>query len=263
MSLAARLVLGLPADPWRGVAVDTADARRVRAAAELAADGGMASVVGPRGAGKTHAIRVALAARTVVEPLRLDRHKLTLPDVLTAIVVQLSDERPRHSGEARTSQARRVLSGQRAVVLIDDAHLLHGHTVRGLRRLREIRWREPGPLCGVLFVGQRDRTANIAEVRLRTERVVLRGLAASEASEGLRLAYGGKLSDAAREEIAERWRNWLDVQDAAETALEAAVARGATRAETDDVPERRTVARQRPPTDADVQSAIAKRRAAA
>lgn len=262
MSLAARLVLGLPPDPWRGVAVDTADARRVRAAVELAAAGGMASVHGPRGAGKTCAVRRALADRAVVEPLRLDRERLALPDVLTAIVVQLSDERPRHSGEARAAQARRVLSGRRAVVLIDDAHLLHGHTVRGLRRLREMRWREPGPLCGILFVGQRDRTATVDEVRLRSERVALAGLAPSEASEGLRLAYGAALSDAARERLAERWRNWLDLQDAAETALEAAVARGARRAEADDVAEQSAPTRPRPASDADVQAAIAKRRAA-
>ena len=261
MSLAARRVVGLAGDPWRDVAVATADVRRVREAAAFAVDGGLVSVFGARGIGKTHAVRLALGAATVVEPTRLDRERLTLPDVLTAVVAELSGETPRHSGEARAAQARRLLAGKRAVVFVDDAHLLHHSTVRGLRRLRELRWREPGPLCGVLLVGQRDRTAAIDEVGLRTERVELAGLAASEAAAGLERAYGGALSRDAREAIAARCRNWLDLRAAAEAALEAAVARGAASAEARDAaPE--SPAEQRSPSDAAVDRALAAARAA-
>lgn len=263
MSLAARRALGLPADPWRTVDADTADARRVRDAVGLALDGGLVSVSGPRGSGKTFAARAALAARgaVAVEPLRLDRERLTLPDVLTAVVGQLSGEAPRHSGEARAAQARRLLAGRGAVVAVDDAHLLHGQTVRGLRRLREMPWRGTGPLCGVLLLGQRDRTAAIDEVGLRTERIALAGLAASEAEAALRSAFGAALGNGARRLLAERNRNWLDLRAAAERALEAAAARGGRVVLPGDLEPPRAEA-PAAPSDADVAAALAARRAA-
>ena len=264
MSLAARAALGLPADPWARARADTADERRVQEAVAAALAGALVSVSGPRGAGKTSAARRALAGRTAVQPLRLDRERLTLPDVLSAIVAQMSGESPRHSGEARAAQARRLLAGRRAVVVVDDAHLLHGQTVRGLRRLRELPWSGEGPLCGVLLLGQRDRTAAVDEVALRSERIVLAGLAPSEASAGLRQAYGAVLSDAAREALAAAadGATWLDARAAAEAAVEAAAARGGRRVEIDDVAPPAAVP-PAPPDDAAVAAAIARRRAAA
>ena len=263
MSLAARQALGLRVDPWRGVHVDTADGRRVAQAVDAALAGALVSVSGPRGAGKTHAVRAALAAReaTSVEPLRLDRDRLRLPDVLTAIVAQLSDETPRHSGEARAAQARRLLAGRRAVVVVDDAHLLHGATVRGLRRLREMPWRGAGPLCGVLLLGQRDRTAAIEEVGLRAERVGLQGIASSEATEALIAAYGGALRRSAAEMLAARHANWLDLRAAAEIAVEAAAAVGAQRVAPEHL-EAPRIDGPPAPSDEDVQAALAARRAA-
>lgn len=264
MSLAARRAMGLPADPWRTVrTVPTADVERVREAVDAAIDGGLVSVVGPRGVGKTHAVREALwkRAATAVEPLRLDRDRLTLPDVLSAVAAQLSDESPRHSGEARAAQARRLLAGRGAVIVVDDAHLLHHQTVRGLRRLRELPWRKPGPICGVLLVGQRDCAAGIAEVALRTERVELAGLAHFEAAGGLERAYGDAIEPEARSRLAERHGNWLDLMRAAETALEAALADGRRRTLLQDVETARPEPPQ-PPTDDEVAAVLASRKAA-
>lgn len=261
MSLAARAALGLPAEPWAGLRMDTADARRVGQAVDAARAGAFVSVAGPRGSGKTWAARARLAGAAAVEPLRLDRERLTLPDVLTAAVGQLSGEPPRHSGEARAAQARRLLAGRGAVVVIDDAHLLHGATLRGLRRLREMPWRGAGPLCGVLLLGQRERTAAIDEVGLRTERVALAGLAPSEAEAALRAVYGQALDAGARAALAARRPNWLDLRAGAEAALELAVARGARTATADDVHPPAAPAAPAP-SDADVLGAIARRRAA-
>ena len=229
MSLAARAALGLPADPWGSAWVDTADAQRVRQGVEAALAGELVSVVGPWGAGKTRAARRALAGRTVAQPLRLDRERLTLPDVLTAVVTQLSGETPRHSAEARAAQARRLLSGRRAVVAVDDAHELHGQTVRGLRRLREMPWDGDGPLCGVLLLGVRDRTEAAPDVGMRTVRVRLGGLAAAEAAAGLSRALGARMDAACRAALAEAAAGgtWLGLRTAAEMAIDAAAARGA------------------------------------
>lgn len=269
MSLEARLALGLGADPWAGAGqLDTADLRRVAAAAEAAAGGGLALVVGPRGSGKTAAWRAALRGReAVVEPLRLDRERLTIGDVASAIAEQLSDEKPRHSGEARAAQARRLLAWRRgrAVVVIDDAHLLHGQTARALKRLREMRWSGDGPLAGVLLLAQRDRLDAVPEVGLRTDRVRLAGLSATEAERALRAALSGAVEPGAVAAMAraEAARNWLDLRALADRCAEAAVARGAERIAAADVRaalggEPARAPRQAPPADADVAAALAR-----
>ena len=238
MDILLRRRFELPADPWGGApALDTADAIRaghlVRAAAEARI---LVSIHGPRGAGKTHAIRAALVGIPrvrLVEPLRLDRERLTLGDVQTAIVRELCDEAPRHSGEARSGQTRRVLgAADGSVVLwIDDAHLLHHATLRGLKRLLEVRWRGRGPLLGIVLSGQADRTAAVPEVGLRSDRMRLAGLTAAEAGRALTAALGARIEAGAVAPLAESdaARNWLDLQALVDTCLAAAAARGEER----------------------------------
>ena len=197
MDVLLRRRFGLPPDPWGAApTLDSADAIRaghlVRAAVEARI---LVSIHGPRGAGKTHAVRAALAGRGVqlVEPLRLDRERLHLGDVQSALIRELGDgESPRHSGEARGGQTRRVLgaaSARGAVVLwIDDAHVLHPSTLRGLKRLLEVRWQGRGPLLGVILTGQADRTARVPEVGLRADRTALAGLTAAEAERAVHAA---------------------------------------------------------------------------
>ena len=266
MSLEARLALGLPADPWARLEIDTADRRRVEAAARAAADGGLAMVVGPRGSGKTLGWRTALRGRDdVVEPLRLDRERLTIADVATAIVAQLSGETPRHSAEARAAQARRLLVGRqgRGVLVVDDAHLLHHQTLRALKRLREMRWSGDGPLVGALLVAQRDRLDAVPEVGLRTDRARLAGLSVAEAETALRSALAGAADQEAIAALAAApaGRNWLDLRALADGAAEAAAARGAERIAAEDV---RAALGEKPrplrapPADADVRDALAR-----
>ena len=191
--------------------------------------GGSLAISGPRGSGKTHAVWRALEAcgATVVEPIRLDRERLTLADVLAAIVRDLSGERPRHSNEARAGQARRLLrsAGGAVALLIDDAHALHHNTIRGLKRLRELgaRGRRQGALA-IILTGQADATRPVPEVGLRSARLALAGLARREIVEALRLAWGDTVDAAAAERIAEDPRavNWLDLQALARDCLAAA-----------------------------------------
>lgn len=264
MSLEARLAVGLPADPWARVRLETADARRVAAAAAAAADGALALVVGARGAGKTFGWRAA-GAPIVIEPLRLDRDRLTLADVAHAIVEQLSDERPRHSNEARAGQARRLLAAcrQRPVICIDDAHLLHGQTVRGIKRLREMRWSGSGAIVGVLLLAQRPLNS-VPEVALRTDSVRLAGLSVAEAEAALRSALASCADADAIAALArsDGGRNWLDLRRLVDDAAEAAVARGGARiALRDVVGGAAKPAGRAPPSDAAVDAAL--RRAAA
>ncbi|MYI76070.1 MAG: AAA family ATPase [Acidobacteria bacterium] len=217
----------LPVDPWAGLGIDTADSRRIAIMVRAAVrDRAFVSIAGPRGSGKTHAVSVALHGQDVqlVELFRLDRERLHMGDIATAIVRDLSDERPRRSGEARDGQVRRILGTTRGavVVLIDDAHLLHGNTLRALKRLRELPWQGRRPLCGVVLVSQRDATERIDEVRLRSTQFELEGLRPAEVA----AAVGGVLGELIEPDALEllsrspKVANWLDMQFVVDQCLE-------------------------------------------
>ncbi len=228
---------GLPADPCTSLDLDTIDSQRagdlVRAAVEAQA---FVSILGPAGSGKTRAVRQALTQDgvRVVEPIRLGRERMHIGDIETALVRDLSDERPRRSGEARSHQVRRILgaaSRERPVVLtLDDGHLVHGQTLRALKRLRELTWLGRAPLLGVVLIGQMDRLAGIRELDLRSDRLWLAGLTASE----VRVALGGfraALEESAVERIcaSHAARNWLELQRIVDLAIAEAIAQGARR----------------------------------
>lgn len=242
MRLMHRTQLGLPPDPWAALPHQaTADAARaavmIRAAVEARA---FVAVLGPRGAGKTRAVRAALAGHDgvrVVEPLRLTRERLHMGDVETAIVRELSDEAPRRSGEARSHQVRRVL-GQasreaRVVLVLDDSHVLHPSTLRALKRLRELAWMGRAPLLGVVLVGQRDAGVRVPEVGLRSDVLWLDGLAPPEAAQMIRAVvrqagapplFGADATAALAAD--RRARNWLDLQALVDECFARMVASG-------------------------------------
>ena len=226
---------GLASDPWPPREA-TADARRVSlTVAAAVAGGGMVAIVGQRGVGKSHALWSALGGIdcSIVEPLRLDRERLHIGDIVSAIVTQLSDESPRHSAEARAGQARRMLRAargkRRPALAIDEAHHLHHSTLRALKRLRELGARgKRGALLPVILVGQSDPTARVAEVGLRTDTLTLSGLSPAEASAAVTATLGSVMTPEAVELLAgdARARNWLELQSLVDECLSAAMVAG-------------------------------------
>lgn len=227
---------GLGSDPWPDYQ-QTGDARRVQIAVDSAIEtGGMVAVTGERGVGKTHALWRALGGQSdyaVIEPLRLDRENLHIGDIQRAIVAALSDETPRHSGEARAGQVRRLLRGApKAVLVIDEAHMLHHQTVRALKRLRELGVRgKRRALLPVILIGQANPAGRIAEVLLRTEHLPLTGMTHKEAGTILRQTLPGIADPDAIEALAEdaAARNWLELQRLTDTCLAQAAGKGKTR----------------------------------
>lgn len=238
MDILARHAFGLGADPWAVRNLRTADAARTELLVGAAAHAqAMVWIVGPRGSGKSHAVRRALdlVDASIVEPLRLDKERLHLGDIQAAIVRDLSnDERVRRSGEARSGQVRRLLglSPRRTVLVIEEAHVLHPSTIRGLKRLRELGWHaRKAPLIGVVLVGQRDAAAHIPEVGLRSDRMTFAGLTAREAATAVTQAINaeGEVMTAEAVELLSRSgraRNWLDLQAAVDACLAQAHAAG-------------------------------------
>ena len=242
MRIHTRVHFGLGVDPWAGMCMETADAMRVAEMVEAAIEAqAFVSVLGSRGIGKTRAVRAALRRHEtvkVVEPLRLTRERLHMGDIETAIVRDLSDETPRRSGEARSHQVRRILGPasreHRIVLVLDDSHVLHHSTLRGLKRLREFVWLNRSPLLGIVLVGQRDRTATLPEVGLRSDRTTLAGLSQAEVVCALdRTGYSAVFADTAFSRLSshECARNWLDLQTLADECLAVARAAGAKRVE--------------------------------
>ena len=234
MDILIRRQFGLAAEPWKGIHLATADLASISALTRAAAaDQSMVQIVGPRGAGKTHAVLHALAGvgAAVVRVERLDRERTHMGDVITAIVEQLSDERVRHGGEARTRQARRLLGLSRrpVVVVVDDTHVLHYRTLSGLKRLRELSWTgRKAPLVGVVLCGQKDRCAALPEVGLRTSTFTLGGLTTEEAETALQRVCGRVLEAGAVRRLAAAapGRVWIELQDTVDMALTIAAARG-------------------------------------
>ena len=240
MKILTRQHFKLPADPWAGWTCATADQTRVADLIKAAVAGDLfVSIIGPRGSGKTRAARHALAncgaGARVVEPLRLTRDKLHMGDIETALIVSLADESPRRSGEARSRQARRVLGtasrNKKIALFIDDAHVLHSQTLRALKRLRELSFAGRAPLLSVILAAQRDKTASIPEVGLRSDALTLGGLAKVEVEEALRAA--GLLDSAMTQDAAlllaaaPAAGNWLDLRQLVDDCLFQALAAGA------------------------------------
>ena len=235
----------LPADPWAGRHLRSRDAERVSRAVKAALNtGALLEIVGQRGSGKTQSVWRALrpdgaaAQFAVVEPLRLDRERLSIADIQRAIIETLSNERPAHSGEERTGQTRRVLKDFRfrAVLLIDDAHLLHHSTIAAIKRLRELGSQgQRRSSITVILTGQRSAVSRVPEVGLRSQSVVLQGLTRKEAQDALAGALGKSIDEAAAKRIAASadGRNWLDLERRADECLAAAMAAGAARVTAD------------------------------
>lgn len=240
MRLTNRAHFGLPPTLWGTHLHITGDVQRLRMlAAAVVNHQLLATVVGPRGAGKTTGLRYALHAHEVqlVEPLRLARDKLHIGDIEQAIVRDLSDETPRRTGEARSHQVRRILgtaSRERPVaLLIDDAHVLHHTTVRAIKRLRELQFGKRSPLLGVLLVGQQDCTRRVAEIALRADALEMVGLTEADACAALLALNAGRDRRVFDDEFIRaagkrpEARNWLDLAGLVDAALARARAGGA------------------------------------
>jgi type II secretory pathway predicted ATPase ExeA len=236
----------LPADTF-SLCHKTGDLEKVSITVNGAiANKSFASIIGPRGVGKSSAVAGALPTNAqVVLPLTLDRERLRIGAIEDAIVYDLSSESPKRSAEARTRQIRPIL-GEAAkkgpvVLVIEEAHRMHSSTIRALKSLAELKWMGRGPLLSIVLIGQKDPLAmpSMEEVALRANkgRLVMAGLSGAEAMAYIRATVGGVWSDEAITAIAtsKMARNFLDLQDALIMAMDQALAEGRKNVELSDV----------------------------
>jgi type II secretory pathway predicted ATPase ExeA len=135
-------------------------AREVKAAC-LA--GRLVAVTGVVGSGKTMTLRRiqgelhAEGKVAVAKSLSIDKDRITLPTLITALFYDLSSEKdpaiPTQGERRERALQQLVRRGKKPVALfIDEAHDLHGKTLIGLKRLMEV-VADGGGMLSVVLVG--------------------------------------------------------------------------------------------------------------
>ncbi len=153
--------------------------------------GRLIAISGPVGAGKTAAInrlkgQVAAEGKViVVRSLSIERHRITLPALMTALFLDIAGD-PGLKVPTQPERRERLLqelirTEKKPVALfIDEAHDLHGQTLNGLKRLMEI-VDEGGGVLSVILVGHPRLHNNLRrpvmeEIGHRTTKIEFGGL---------------------------------------------------------------------------------------
>lgn len=215
---------GFKRDPFKTTSFETGDGLRIKNLLAMAVDyEAMISVIGARGIGKTTAIRNALygISKTPILIDPADRERITIGDIEKEMIMALSDEHPRAGRVLRSKQLRRILgeasSKSSIVLVIEEAHRLHGQTLRSLKTLREMDWMGKRELFSVVMVGQSDPMSKrgVSEVRLRSDSVYMQGLTQAEVGGYIQATVGKVFADDAIQRIAglADSTNFLDLQE--------------------------------------------------
>lgn len=149
-----------------------------------ALDQGIVAVVADSGAGKTTMRRMLMdelrndGKVTVIMPSIIDKSRVTAAGLCEAIIADISDENPKRSMEAKARQVERLLrdasrSGQKHVMVIEEAHDLTIPTLRYLKRFWEL---EDGftKLLGIVLIGQTELGLKLQEHRNSQAREFIR-----------------------------------------------------------------------------------------
>lgn len=142
---------------------------------EAAKHAGLIAVIGESGSGKSTLRRdlldrIARDGESIVtiQVKAIDKSLVTAQHICEAIVADLSNESPKLSLEAKGRQVERLLrqsmrTGQRHVLLIEEAHDLTKHALRYLKRFWEL---EDGyrRMLGIVLIGQPE-LADLLDLR--------------------------------------------------------------------------------------------------
>lgn len=156
---------------------------------EAASAAGLCAIYGEVGSGKSTMRKAAYRDLTaagikVIYPLILDKAKIHAGSLMDAVIMDLSEESPKRSNEAKTRQAYEHLKSRRQaglnqVLIIEEAHLLTVHAMKYVKQIYEF---EDGytRLCGVVLIGQSELGAKMDETQYPQLRELIRRTAAAE-----------------------------------------------------------------------------------
>jgi len=204
--------------------METADSLRLKRLLKMAVESrAMVSVVASWGFGKTSALEIAFREidAHVCRLITPDKERVVVSDIEKALILGLSNESCKRTKEVRARQIRRIIgetSREKPIILIlEEAHRMHGQTLRALKTFREMDWMGQSPLFTVVMVGQYDpmRKKYVDEVRLRSDTVHMKGMTDSEVREYIKNTVGKSFEDDAIEAVSRLngTRNFLDLQE--------------------------------------------------
>jgi len=241
---------GFSRDVFAEATMETTDVARTKRLITMAIDSrAMVAVISPRGFGKTEAIRQVFDGRERVITAQLvssESEAVRITDIERALVLDISaamgvPETPKRSREVRARQVRRIVGdaateGKMSVVLLlEETHRMHHSTLRSLKTLREMAWKGKAPLFTIIMVGQYDPLRNnpsVDEVRLRTDKIELKGLTAAEIKTYLGKTVGRVFEDDAVEAVSRigggnnKGQNFLDLQELLVNLMDKALQHG-------------------------------------
>lgn len=183
----------------------------------------MIALVGGAGMGKSFLLTDVLSqlqteangGAVVVNVRNPHKEKLNIAGILNAILMDITDEKPRRSVEARTRQAGRIMGKlftkhrRSVVVVIEEAHRIHYNVLRALKELREYRYNGVDRLFSVVLLGHEQ----LGEKLERRKEVYWRSMVLDMCSGSewmsfqervnyIRAVYGEAIEPEAREKIA-------------------------------------------------------------
>lgn len=243
------LNFGFTRNPFKSANLETGDMMRIRKNVSMAIkDNAMISIVGERGIGKTWAVSDALRKMNckLVVIDSPDQSRLLITDIERALIMEISDEKPKRGRMERLSQLRRTIGEEsrkrNIVVILEEAHRLHGMTLRAIKTLRRLNWMGKDDLFTVILLSQSDpmKKPGVAEVRLRSDVLRMQGITKKEASGYITETVGDIITLDAITEIVNlpESGNYLDLQDVLITQMGVAVSSGKERVEAADLAER-------------------------
>lgn len=215
---------GFKRDPFELAYMETISAVRIRRLIGMAIDSKLAvSIVAESGTGKTCAVNHALNEIKNLRVVRVqtaDRERITVADIERSLMYDLSTEPIKRTREVRARQLRRIIGeasrDQRIVLVLEEAHRMHGQTLRSLKSMLDIEWMGKNRLFSVIMISQYDpmRGKVVEEMKRRSDTVHMQGLTASETREYVRMTVGKHFEADAIEAIGEvsYARNFLDLQ---------------------------------------------------
>lgn len=147
-------------------------------------------LIGDPGCGKKTAVSEAVRAiykenernyngkHHIVYVQAVDKQRLNIRTVEQAMIYDLSAENPKRDAEARSRQLSRLLGvivnrlpAERVTVIIEQAHLMHGNTIRAIKQLLELRFLDKAEMFGVILMGHRQLRQKIEGLNDVADRV--------------------------------------------------------------------------------------------
>lgn len=150
---------------------------------DTARHSGFTAVIGEVGSGKSvmrKAVVQGLASEdiSVVFPVIVDKARITPASLIDAIILDVSEEKPKMRLEQKTRQALKLLknraaSGMKQVLIIEEAHLLNLPAMKALKQIYELE-DGFGKLIGIILVGQPELKLMLNETRVELREVTRR-----------------------------------------------------------------------------------------